>query len=206
MKKIIARGAEAIISLSKNKIIKNRIPKSYRHQDLDKKLRTRRTKAEEKLLKKSSQLIPVPKLIPSQKPLQPTKSDFTITMQFIKGKNLSNNLENLPFKEICKQIGRNLSILHDAGIIHGDLTTSNMIYSKNKLYFIDFGLGFHSNKIEDKAVDLHLISQAIKAKHNTIYKEAFSQILKGYKKSAHFEQVLERLKKVEKRGRYKQQY
>src|SRR4030042_1167648 len=49
-------------------------------------------------------------------------------------------------------------------IINGDLTTSNMILNPdNKLYFIDFGLSFHSNKIEDKAVDLHLLKQALNA-------------------------------------------
>jgi len=102
-------------------------------------------------------------------------------------------------------MGINLALLHNAEIIHGDLTTSNMIISKETLYFIDFGLGFQSNKVEDKAVDLHLIKQALEAKHYEISKECFKFILAGYKQEAkNFNQILARLKKVESRGRYKQ--
>jgi tRNA A-37 threonylcarbamoyl transferase component Bud32 len=227
---IIAQGAEAIITLEKNKVLKNRISKSYRHPELDKKIRKRRTKSEYKLLLKASKLIPIPTISPNNK-------DFQISMQYIKGKKLSEHLESLDFKSICNEIGSSLAILHDAGIIHGDLTTSNMILSNSpasanlklisspqpaspphsntsglninnssKVFFIDFGLGFHSNRIEDKAVDLHLIKQALEAKHPTIYKEAFSSILKGYKKSENYEKTIKQLEKVEKRGRYKEQY
>ena len=82
-----------------------------------------------------------------------------------------------------------------------------ILHSKDKkVYFIDFGLGYHSNRIEDKAVDLHLIAQALEAKHSKIYKACFKAILSGYKKSKNFKAVLERLKIVRSRGRYKQQY
>jgi Kae1-associated kinase Bud32 len=71
-----------------------------------------------------------------------------------------------------------------------------------KLFFIDFGLGYTSNKIEDRAVDLHLIKQALEAKHFSIYKEAEKIILENYN-SKDKAKVLEQLKKVEARGRYK---
>jgi len=90
-------------------------------------------------------------------------------MPYIPGKKLSEHLDILPTKtanKVCKQIGISIAKLHDNDIIHGDLTTSNMILdSKENLWFIDFGLGFFSYKIEDKAVDLHLIHHALEAKH-----------------------------------------
>ena len=71
------------------------------------------------------------------------------------------------------------------------------------LYFIDFGLGFNSHRIEDKAVDLHLIKQALEAKHFENWKTLFQSIKDGYKHSKDSKKVLEQLEKVEKRGRYK---
>ena len=77
---------------------------------------------------------------------------------------------------------------------------------KQLVYFIDFGLGFHSDRIEDKAVDLHLIKQALEARHSKIYEKAFKAVLQGYKISKNYKEAIKRLEKVEKRGRYKAQY
>ncbi len=207
--KIIQKGAEANILLNKNKITKDRIPKSYRLPILDNKIRSSRTKKETKLLIKASKLIPIPKVISSD-------DKENIVLEYIKGSKLSSNLDSLPNNiEICTKIGKQIALLHDAGIIHGDLTTSNMILSSkrgrvggktfpNALYFIDFGLGFTSHKIEDKAVDLHLIKQALEAKHFLHYEKFFQAVLEGYKTSSNYQQTLNRLKVVEKRGRYKQ--
>ena len=137
---IIQQGAEAVITLEKNQIHKNRIKKSYRYKDLDQKLRKRRTKAEAKIIGKLQNIIPVPKIME-------TDDKENIVMEYIEGKKLSNHLENLDYKTICKQIAENLSKLHDQDIVHGDLTTSNMILKDNQVYFIDFGLGFNSSKI-----------------------------------------------------------
>jgi len=205
--KLLSKGAEASILLSKDVVIKDRIPKSYRIQILDNKLRKSRTKKEAKLLEKAGKLIPIPKLIK-------TDNKEKIEMEYIKGQKLSEHLDSLKNAiSICKTIGKQIAKLHDAGIIHGDLTTSNMILSKKKkagviepaevLYFIDFGLGFHSDRIEDKAVDLHLIKQALEAKHFEKHEKFFNAITEGYEASEKVEEVLNRLKKVESRGRYK---
>ena len=195
---IIQQGAEAIISLaSNNQILKNRTKKSYRLQILDTKLRKSRTKSESKILTKLKNIINVPKIIKT--------NENQIIMQFIDGKKLSEHLENLDYKKICKQIGETLTLLHNKDIIHGDLTTSNMILSdKNKqVYLIDFGLGFHSKKIEDKAVDLHLLKQALEAKHYKIANSCIKIILKNYKTEGH-NLILERIPIIESRGRYKE--
>lgn len=201
MEKIIQQGAEAQIILENDIIKKRRIKKSYRLPILDEKIRKQRTKKEFNLLNKASKLISIPKIL---KLNEKTKE---IDMEFIEGKKLSEYLESLDYKEICKTIGKQIAKLHDNNIIHGDLTTSNIILSNkdNKLYFIDFGLGFTSPRKEDKAVDLHLIKEALEAKHFEIAEESFKQILEGYKTSKNASQVLQRLKKVEMRGRYKTQ-
>ncbi|MEA3329823.1 MAG: KEOPS complex kinase/ATPase Bud32 [Nanoarchaeota archaeon] len=200
--KIIARGAEAIIYQEGKIVTKDRIKKTYRLSELDEKIRKRRTKKEIKLLTKASQIINSP---------LPIKEKFNgktkITMPYIKGEKLSKCLDKLQKQkslEICKQIGEIIAKLHNENIIHGDLTTSNIILgAENKIWFIDFGLGFQSEKIEDKAVDLHLIYQALEAKHFTRLQDYWKNILKGYKTSKNYKQILERLKKVESRGRYK---
>ena len=127
---LAAQGAEAIIVKEGNFIIKNRIPKSYRIKELDEKIRKQRTKAETKLLEKASAIINSPK------PIE-TKETYQIKMPFVEGKKLSESLDSFPLKkqkEICKTIGKEIAKLHEANIIHGDLTTSNMLLVDKKGY------------------------------------------------------------------------
>ena len=197
-KQIIARGAEAILIKENDFLIKDRIKKGYRLSCLDEKLRKSRTKSEAKLLEKSSNLIAVPEILESD-------GKEKIKMQFIEGKRLSDYLDFLTNPEkICEEIGKSIAKLHDADIIHGDLTTSNMILSEkdNKVFFIDFGLSFISKRIEDKAVDIHLLKQALEAKHFSKWKKLFNVILKNYNPE-NKAKILQQLKKVESRGRYK---
>ncbi len=201
--KLLQQGAEAKIFLNeeRNLIIKDRIKKSYRIKELDEKIRKQRTKSERKLLEKACRIINAPNPFP-------LKEFSKIEMPYIKGKKLSECLDSfIPEKQrkICEIIGQEIAKLHKADIIHGDLTTSNMIFveEKNAIFFIDFGLGFISKKIEDKAVDLHLLKQALEARHFIYWKILFSEILKGYENCPEAKKVFERLNDVEKRGRYK---
>lgn len=194
--KLIAQGAEAKLFRSENKLIKERIKKSYRLKEIDEKIRKSRTKREVKMLKK---LDFVPKV------LDVDDKKKIIEMEFIEGKLVKNILDDInkeKRKEICKKIGKNIAELHNLDIIHGDLTTSNFIFNK-KVYFIDFGLSFVSNRIEDKAVDLHLLKQALESKHYRHFEECFGFVLNGYKKVKDYDKILNRLGKVESRGRYK---
>ncbi|MEK6894579.1 MAG: KEOPS complex kinase/ATPase Bud32 [Nanoarchaeota archaeon] len=198
---VIGRGAEAIITKQNKTVIKDRIEKSYRYPDLDKKIRKLRTRSESKIMEKAQKIVNVPKIISSDE----VKSK--IEMEYIDGKKLADHLENIDYKKVSEKIGKELAKLHDNNIIHGDLTTSNLLLKDEDIYFIDFGLGFHSSRIEDKAVDLHLIKQALEAKHPTINEECFNALVKGYtKQSKHAKRTLKQLEKVEKRGRYKAQY
>jgi TP53 regulating kinase-like protein len=195
---IITQGAEAIITLENNKINKNRISKSYRHFVIDEQIRKTRTKGEVKILTKSFELgVNVPEVLKSDK--------FNIEIEYIFGDKLSEKLNNYKEEkqfEVMELVGEQTAKLHENNIIHGDLTTSNMILKEGKVFIIDFGLGFFSSRIEDKAVDLHLIRQALEAKHYENYKELFKNFIKGYS-WGDSDKVLEKLKIVEKRGRYK---
>lgn len=203
VQKIISQGAEAKIFLDKKLqiVTKDRISKLYRIKEIDDSIRKRRTKSEEKLLIKASKFINVPI------PTQDKKNSYTIKMSFVEGKKLSQNLDKLPLKkqlEICKMIGEDLSKLHNENIIHGDLTTSNLILKDKKIFFIDFGLGYFNGKYEDKAVDLHLFKQALEAKHFKNFDKLYLSFEKAYKKNAKSsETILQRLKAVERRGRYR---
>jgi len=191
--KEIARGAESVIYEDKNTIIKDRLKKNYRIAELDEELRRQRTRRETNLLQKVT--IPHPRLIRSD-------DKQKIVMEKIKGEKLREVLDKKP--ELARRIGELVAELHNHNIIHGDLTTSNMILNeKNNIVFIDFGLSFHSDKIEDKAVDIHLFKQALNSKHFKVYDKALKEFMQGYKKVNKHEQIMQRLKEVELRGRYK---
>lgn len=203
--KLIAQGAEAKIYLSGEIISKERIAKAYRHPVLDEQIRKTRTRHEAKILTKALSLkINVPKVLNINQKGEPSDK-FNLEIEFIEGDKLAETLNDYPEKkqkEVMKKLGEQTAKLHENNIIHGDLTTSNTLLKKNKVYLIDFGLGFISTKIEDKAVDLHLIKQALEAKHWKNWEELFKEFLEGYKhKEA--KKVVERLDVVEKRGRYK---
>lgn len=196
-KKLIAQGAEAKLFLEDNTILKNRFRKSYRIKEIDDKLRGFRTRREAKILQKLEAInFSSPKLIKNDE-----KENLVI--ENIKGKLVKDILESSNYKRLCDEIGRKIATFHNNSIIHGDLTTSNMIFNKD-IYFIDFGLSFFSEKAEDKAVDLHLLKEGLESKHYRIWKECFESAIESYKKEAHkSEETLKRLEIVEKRGRYR---
>lgn len=210
--KLISQGAEAKIFLKeelsqkvdgkeqkvKPYILKSRISKSYRHPAIDEDLRKKRTRREARLLSRALEVgVFVPRVL--------NVSEYNLEIEHIAGDRLSETLNSYEEKKqffVMNEIGRQVAILHEKDIIHGDLTTSNTILSGEKVFIIDFGLGFISKKIEDKAVDLHLIKQALEAKHFQNHEKLFEEFLKYYNYSDKTK-VLDRLKAVEKRGRYR---
>jgi len=196
---ILQEGAEAVI-YKKTKdsvitILKHRRDKKYRIAQLNELLISKRTRREAKVLKKLSNVINVPELIFCDKISK-------IEMEFISGIKLRDILDNKI--ELAQKVGVMLAKMHDLDIIHGDLTTSNMILSEDKeLFFIDFGLSQFSKRLEDKAVDIHLFKQALESKHHKIFDSAYKKFVLGYKSSLKADKVFQRLKNVENRGRNK---
>ena len=182
------RGAEAIIKKTKiigiPAVIKYRVQKKYRVSKLDKTLRERRTRIEARLLHKA-------KLAGVACPIVLAVDDFSLTLSYISGKRPEIN------ETMARKIGEILANLHVSNIIHGDFTPANLlINNKSELYVIDFGLGFFSSDIEDKAIDVYTMLKFIQDQES---KRAF---LRGYGKYAKSKQVFTRLRDIEKRVRY----
>ncbi len=200
----INMGAEAKVYDSKfldyKVVIKHRISKKYRQESIDQKLRKDRTIQEVRLLQLAREIgINVPYV------LDIDKVNWVIVMDKVAGSSIkhymkSDNLENY-FTELGKIIGK----LHSNNIIHGDLTTSNIVLDPNEnIWIIDFGLGFISNQIEDKAVDLLVLKHTIESSHHSSYELAYNSLIKGYEfQNAESEKILKRLKIVEARVRYR---
>jgi Kae1-associated kinase Bud32 len=129
-------------------------------------------------------------------------------MEFIDGiriKEYFYSCSKKDVKEITEKIGEAIGRMHSAGIVHGDLTTSNMILKDGKVFFIDFGLGFFSKRIEDYGTDLKLLKEALQSTHFEILKICWDNILKGYRREyMEAEKVIEKVKEIEARARYAQ--
>ncbi len=201
--KLIAQGAEAKLYRENATIIKERLAKAYRHPVLDESLRQFRTRREAKVLQKLEDLqFPAPHL------REFSDKRMSIVMDFVPGETLKDVLHQKmqDTQHLAKEIGQRIGQLHQADIIHSDLTTSNMIQHQetNKINLIDFGLSFFSEKNEDKAVDLFLLDRAMETTHSELYPAIFEQVLAGYQQeNPRAQEILERLDVVRKRGRNK---
>ncbi|MBI5332678.1 MAG: Kae1-associated serine/threonine protein kinase [Candidatus Aenigmarchaeota archaeon] len=195
--KLLFQGAEAKLYKAGGVLVKDRIKKAYRLDVLDEKLRKRRTRLEISLLQAAGRCgVDVPRVI--------SASDTIVEMEFIDGKIVKDVVNEQNAKHLAEMIGTSIARLHEYNIIHGDITTSNMILHNDKVYFIDFGLGFQSSKPEDKATDLYLLHNAIEAAHWQMLEKTWKIILNAYKtgyKDA--DKVIKTLVQIEKRGRYK---
>ncbi|KAF9220581.1 hypothetical protein BS17DRAFT_882274 [Gyrodon lividus] len=110
----------------------------------------------------------------------------------------------IPVDALMKMIGIEVAKMHLADIIHGDLTTSNMMLRRdtNDLVLIDFGLAFYSTLVEDKAVDLYVLERAFTSTHPDS-KPLFESVLASYEQrmGKSWDQVKRRLDDVRLRGR-----
>jgi TP53 regulating kinase and related kinases len=197
----IAQGAEAILMRDKTRIIKERVSKSYRLPQLDESLRKFRTRREAKILGKLEEM-----KFPSPHLQEFSDKRMSIVMDFVPGATLRDVLmQGDEYQMLAKEVGEKVGRLHAANIVHGDLTTSNMIQhaKSSELHIIDFGLSSFSEKVEDKAVDLFLLERALESTHYD-KPEMFLDVLKGYTESnPDAAAVLARLRVVQGRGRNK---
>jgi len=130
-----------------------------------------------------------------------------ITLEYLKGKRIKDILNDLSEEErsrICKMIGENIAKFHNNDIIHGDITTSNMILLDDRIHFIDFGLGEINSEIEAKGVDLHVLMEAIESTHSQ-HSNCFDYVLDGYRKGlkGDADLVVKKVEDIVKRGRYR---
>ncbi|EIW52930.1 serine/threonine protein kinase BUD32 [Trametes versicolor FP-101664 SS1] len=115
---------------------------------------------------------------------------------------------NISQDSVMELIGTEIAKMHQADVIHGDLTTSNMMLrhpSSQKglqLVLIDFGLAFTSTLVEDKAVDLYVLERAFASTHPQS-EPLFAGVLKAYEKKMgkDWSAISRRLDDVRLRGR-----
>lgn len=205
-KKILYRGAEAEIHVSnymgRPVVQKRRVKKVYRIAEIDSMLISMRTKEESKLMTLArSYGVSVPLIYD----VDLTKG--IITMEYIIGKRVKDILNSLTESErrlICCKIGESIARFHNHDIIHGDITTSNMILYDNRIYFIDFGLGGINSELEAKGVDLHVLMEAFGSTHSQ-HPHCFKYVWEGYTKRYRGDAaaVSEKIEEIVRRGRYR---
>ncbi len=197
-------GAEAKLDsntwMGRDVVFKQRVVKSYRHPTLDRSLQTFRIKNEVRLMLEARKAgIAVPIIYSVDLP------ENRIVMEEVKGVRVKDALDNLPMgkaEEVCRKIGEIAARMHMNDIVHGDLTTSNMILEGDRIVVIDFSLGSKTSELEDKGVDMHLLEEAFHSAHyrrSQLYdavKDAYVQTFPGGA------EVLRKVKDIEKRGRY----
>jgi len=206
VERVIAKGAEADLVLREwnglRVLSKIRRPKGYRHPDLDSRLRRSRTKSEADIIHRAKLSgVPTPLLY------HVDPDNAVIVMEYIDGVKVRDAVDRLTDeerRELFTRIGGYAGKLHEAGIIHGDLTTSNILKQGDRLVFIDFGLAEVSTEVEKRGVDLNLMNRMLASTHYRHQEELLAAFVKGYRETlgAEAEEALMRMEEVAKRGRY----
>jgi N6-L-threonylcarbamoyladenine synthase/protein kinase Bud32 len=187
----IASGAEAVLILDRNLITKKRVSKNYRIKEIDDAIRRDRTRSEARLISEARRCgVPTP--------IIRDVSDFDIKMEYIEG----TALKEIITPPLSEKMGELVGRLHAHGIIHGDLTTSNILSKEGKLYLIDFGLSYLDKTVEARGVDVHVLFQTFESTH-----ENHEELIEAFKKGYALEfmgakEVFDREKDIGSRGRY----
>lgn len=202
------RGAEADLYLTKigpwKAVVKRRVNKSYRIAELDQRIRRERTIREATALGDAKKAgVRAPTII------QVDLQDFSISMSYLEGEVARTCLDKFPRRKIIgvlSEIGSQIGQLHESGLVHGDMTTSNIVLSEDGLpYIVDFGMSSHSTEPEDRGTDLHLLSRSISTSHVLDSKWSERLILRGYAEKMGRKEAslsLRKQKEIARRGRY----
>jgi TP53 regulating kinase-like protein len=205
---LLKKGAEANLYLAdwhgRKAVFKKRVVKLYRPAKLDAAIRVYRTIHEPQLMHAAKKAgVPTPVIF-----LVDVKN-ATIVMQYVEGKQVKQLLDEISSSErgqLFFGIGQLIAKLHCAGLIHGDLTTSNMIVGLDgRVFFVDFGLGEKSVELEARGVDLHLMKRALESTHYRFAESCYESVVEGYGSVVGFGRlgnVLDKIGEIERRGRY----
>ncbi|KAG8526748.1 uncharacterized protein KY384_008177 [Bacidia gigantensis] len=235
---LLTQGAEALIYRTNflqptlHSILKYRPSKAYRHPTLDRRLTRHRILSEARtLVKCRREGVSVPGVLGLDADggggEEGTGAGGWMVLEYIEGKTVREALQLRRVESLMQNIGRSVGRLHEVGVVHGDLTTSNMMLRptaptspmlndeamnntgthedegtmQGEIVLIDFGLAAQSLQDEDKAVDLYVLERAFGSTHPEI-EERFQDVLKAYGESYKGAKVvLKRLEDVRLRGR-----
>ncbi|WP_114576900.1 bifunctional N(6)-L-threonylcarbamoyladenine synthase/serine/threonine protein kinase [Saliphagus sp. LR7] len=195
------RGAEAVVTPEGDRVVKRRLPKSYRHPDLDDRLRRERTAGEARLTS----------LARREGVSTPVLSDVDPREATLEFERVGTaDLRDALTEQRVREVGAHLATIHGAGFVHGDPTTRNVRVGAGtdgdgddaggRTYLIDFGLGYHTDHVEDYAMDLHVAEGSLVGTADD--PDPLRATLRESYRAAGDERVLNRLAEIESRGRY----
>jgi Kae1-associated kinase Bud32 len=205
--KLLYRGAEADVILGSweglDAVYKVRKPLPYRLSVLDDSIRRQRTLREAEMIHQAKKAgVSSPFLYDVDVP------GATLVMEYIRGERLRDlvgTLDESETDEVFFEFGRDVAKLHSSGMMHGDLTTANVVRRDGRIVFIDFGLSVRTTKLEDQAVDMRLIKETLIGAHSDVASSALEAIYRGYAAqvgTSRFKSVHRQLQSIERRGRY----
>ena len=205
--KLIGRGAEADLYLGwfagMKAIFKWRKPKAYRHPALDRRIRASRTLREARIMAEARLAgVDVPAV------LMVDPDEALLVIEYVEGRLLRDEIGAEPPEESMRKMrvfGRMVAKLHGTGIVHGDLTTSNVIDTGSRLVLIDFGLAYKTGRLEDRGVDVHVLLRALESTHPTLAERLYLEFLEGYAEEAGASEagrVSDKVREIRLRGRY----
>lgn len=205
--RLIYRGAEADVYLGRwcgmPAVFKFRKKLAYRLESLDRAIRSQRTVHEAEMIHRAKEAgVLSPLLYDLDLP------NSTLVMEFVEGQRMKELVSSIPRRNaiaLFKELGREVAMLHSAGIMHGDLTTSNVIVGPDAMVLIDFGLSVATMRLEDQAVDLRLIKETVTGAHSDLAKGALGALFEGYADvlgEKRLRAAARQLGQIERRGRY----
>ncbi|MFB6180161.1 MAG: bifunctional N(6)-L-threonylcarbamoyladenine synthase/serine/threonine protein kinase [Halorientalis sp.] len=189
------KGAEATVTIDPDRVVKRRVPRSYRHPTLDERLRVERTREEARLTSEARQHgVPTPVIYDVD------PAEATLVFQHVGEADLRDALTEARVRDV----GRHLATIHQAGFVHGDPTTRNVRVAGDggdgRTYLIDFGLGYYTDDAEDYAMDLHVFAQSLAGTSDDA--ESLLEAAEDAYRAVGDADVLSHLREVEGRGRY----
>ncbi|XP_030372202.1 EKC/KEOPS complex subunit TP53RK [Scaptodrosophila lebanonensis] len=215
---ILKQGAEGRLYLGEFKgepcLIKERFVKKYRHPDLDTQITRQRIKAEAKAANRCQAAgILAPRILHTDLNTHKLYMEYfgsaKTAKQFIQ-ETVTESAEPEAVKQqlqiLCTRVGGIIGKMHANNIIHGDLTTSNILINPTAedydVIFIDFGLSHYSQATEDKGVDLYVLERALLSTHSE-QPYLFDLMLAAYRKECGKDEdaVLAKFEEVRARGR-----
>lgn len=205
--RLLWKGAEACLYIDSylglQTIRKQRIPKPYRHPELDKEIRTGRTVLEGRLLSDARR-----NGVPTPVVFQIDTESATLMMEYIEGPTLRDSILSMSRPRIAQtfeRLGQYVAKLHNGAMVHGDLTTSNVITDgADRLSIIDFGLGEFSAELEARGVDLHLLLRTLESSHSDVLEYSWNAFQKGYRRgfTDDSDKIFAKVREIRRRGRY----
>ncbi|XP_037933793.1 EKC/KEOPS complex subunit TP53RK [Teleopsis dalmanni] len=218
---ILKQGAEGRLYLGEYRgqacLVKERFVKKYRHPELDAQISKHRIKAEVKAIGRCESVgIKTPKIfhadVNERKIYMEYFSKAITAKEYIKHTVLKHNGESArPILDaLCERIGSIVGKMHANNVIHGDLTTSNILINQQEdqsignedIIFVDFGLSHYNQSLEDKGVDLYVLERALLSTHSE-QPYLFDVILTAYRKECGKDEqnLLSKFEEVRARGR-----